>query len=61
MSTVDLIPGFLGREQTNYSQLYTTFWDHVCGTVCSKSEKEMARLYEKGRSSAQVMEVEKSE
>ncbi|CAL8580638.1 Sphingolipid C4-hydroxylase sur2 [Xanthoria parietina] len=35
--------------KSNYSQLYTTFWDHFCNTVCRKSEAEIALLYEKGR------------
>lgn len=40
------------KQQSNYSQLYTTFWDHVCGTACDKSEVELAALYEKGRVAA---------
>ncbi|KAL8719823.1 MAG: hypothetical protein Q9225_003226 [Loekoesia sp. 1 TL-2023] len=43
--------------KSNYSQLYTTFWDHVCGTVCDKSEAEVEQLYEKGR----VMAKERAE
>lgn len=35
--------------KSNYSQVYTTFWDHVCNTVCSKSSEEIELLYEKGR------------
>ncbi|KAL8735107.1 MAG: hypothetical protein Q9166_000983 [cf. Caloplaca sp. 2 TL-2023] len=35
--------------KSNYSQLYTTFWDHVCNTICDKSQEEIDVLYEKGR------------
>ncbi|KAL8797644.1 MAG: hypothetical protein Q9182_007147 [Xanthomendoza sp. 2 TL-2023] len=46
--------------KSNYSQLYTTFWDHVCNTVCDKSPAEVDELYEKGRVLArQRAEVEK--
>lgn len=49
-----------GCEQSNYSQLYTTFWDHVCNTICDKSPAEVELLYEKGRVLArQKAEVEK--
>lgn len=40
--------------QTNYSQLYTTFWDHFFGTVCLKSEKEKDELYRKGTQDAEA-------
>ena len=33
--------------QTNYSQLYLTFWDHACATICRKSSEEKQRLYER--------------
>ncbi|KAK0507607.1 hypothetical protein JMJ35_010130 [Cladonia borealis] len=39
--------------KSNYSQLYTTFWDHVCDTICNKSNEEITRLYEKGRLAAE--------
>ncbi|KAL8921721.1 MAG: hypothetical protein Q9172_003870 [Xanthocarpia lactea] len=46
--------------KSNYSQLYTTFWDHICNTVCDKSDTEIEQLYEKGRVLAmQKAEVEK--
>ncbi len=45
-SLTDTAPG---TTQSNYSQLYTTFWDHVCGTVIDKSEREIEELYAKGR------------
>ncbi|KAA6414176.1 MAG: sphinganine hydroxylase [Lasallia pustulata] len=32
---------------TNYSQLYLTFWDHACSTICRKSSEEKQRLYKK--------------
>ncbi|KAG0648066.1 putative fatty acid hydroxylase [Hyphodiscus hymeniophilus] len=37
------------HDVTNYSQLYLTFWDHVCGTVCRKSEAEKQLLYQRGQ------------
>ncbi|KAI4123420.1 MAG: hypothetical protein LQ338_005273 [Usnochroma carphineum] len=46
--------------QSNYSQLYTTFWDHVCGTVCDKSEEEIARLYAKGKMIAEEAESQRN-
>ncbi|KAL8909539.1 MAG: hypothetical protein Q9171_005018 [Xanthocarpia ochracea] len=47
--------------KSNYSQLYTTFWDHVCNTVCDKSDTEIEQLYEKSRVLAmQKAEVEKA-
>ena len=58
-----MLPPFR-KKQSNYSQLYTTFWDHVCGTLCPKSGAEMERLYEKGRmmaAAAEEMEEERSE
>lgn len=42
--------------KSNYSQLYTTFWDHVCGTVCQKSGEEVEMLYQKGRLAAKTEE-----
>ncbi|KAL9600223.1 MAG: hypothetical protein Q9179_003289 [Wetmoreana sp. 5 TL-2023] len=47
--------------KTNYSQLYTTFWDHVCGTICSKSQEEIEQLYEKGRVMAKELQFQKME
>ena len=44
------------RKQSNYSQLYTTFWDHVCNTVCPKSSEEIDELYRKGRIAAEKAE-----
>ncbi|KAF7858620.1 hypothetical protein EAF04_009220 [Stromatinia cepivora] len=38
---------------TNYSQVYTTFWDHVLGTVSKMSQEEMEGLYKKGRDGAE--------
>lgn len=42
--------------KSNYSQLYTTFWDHVCGTLCPKSPWEVEMLYAKGREAAEKEE-----
>ncbi|KAG4029401.1 hypothetical protein MFRU_016g01540 [Monilinia fructicola] len=38
---------------TNYSQVYTTFWDHFLGTVSQKSQEEIEELYKKGRDAAE--------
>ncbi|KAL9601433.1 MAG: hypothetical protein Q9219_002499 [cf. Caloplaca sp. 3 TL-2023] len=54
---------WLGEQDTRFHdvhhqawgiKLYTTFWDHVCGTVCAKSEEEVERLYERGRTAAET-------
>ncbi|KAK3172878.1 hypothetical protein OEA41_006203 [Lepraria neglecta] len=37
-------------------KLYTTFWDHVCNTVCLKSSEEIDELYKKGRLAAEKAE-----
>ena len=44
--------------QSNYSQLYLTFWDHVCNTICPKSSEEINRLYAQGRMAAEKKQAE---
>lgn len=35
-------------DQTNFTQTYTTFWDHALGTVWSGSEADLAKRYPRG-------------
>ncbi|KAG9230847.1 fatty acid hydroxylase superfamily-domain-containing protein [Amylocarpus encephaloides] len=45
-------------QSTNYSQLYTTFWDHFCGTVSRKNREEIQGLYKKSQDDAENKEKE---
>ncbi|TGO57164.1 hypothetical protein BOTNAR_0207g00170 [Botryotinia narcissicola] len=38
---------------TNFSQVYTIFWDHVLGTISRKTPEEIEELYKKGRENAE--------
>ena len=44
--------------QSNYSQLYLTLWDHLCGTVNPMSDAEVKRQYSIYRSMAEQKEQE---
>ena len=44
-------------EQTNFSQLYLTIWDHIGHTVCPLSSEELEKIYEAHRRTAEDKEA----